>query len=305
MKPYVSFLFKEYRILKICFMALTSYLLIEEIIVFLVIKPTLTSMTQTRIKPETFPDILICPEEAFDIDALNELTHKLSLYYSLGVSGITKLLIGWLGNQTELNVEEVADKISSIKTLEDCPHFIAKFRIDRNLVDVPLRFNLTKVKFPNGRCCRVLRPKEAEKYEINYIYFHNYYSNFTNYTTGFHAYLSDTKSATFYEPQKFVLEGPPIKSFNKRTGWINYKVKVLEEIHLENDPNFPCRNYGYDGEYNQCLEEEYTRQSLNLLNCTPPWMTDNQNIWCKHQIKASQEMSNRTWFLLGNKTRAK
>ena len=301
MNLFSSFIFKDYRILKICFMALTSYLLIEEMIVFLVIKPTLTSLTQTNIKPETFPEILICPEPAFDLDALTRYGYRLNLYYSLGISDVNRLLIGWLGNQTDINVNKVADDISKIKTIADCPQLVAKFEIDGNLVDIPVRFNLTKVKFPTGRCCRALRPQEAETYDINYIYLHHYFSNFTNFTDAFNAYISDTKSATFFEPQKFAIEGPKLNCFIRRPGWIDYKVKVLEEIHLEDDPHFPCRNYEYDGEYNECLEEEYTRQSLQLLNCTPPWMTDNQDIWCKHQIKVSEEMSNRAWFLLGYK----
>ena len=58
------------------------------------------------------------------------------------------------------------------------------------------------------------------------------------------------KSATFFDPQKFAREGPKLQCNIRRPGWIDYKIKVLEEIHLEDDPHFPCRNYEYDGEYN-------------------------------------------------------
>ena len=82
-------------------------------------------------------------------------------------------------------------------------------------------------------------------------------------------------------------------------GLKKYRIKVLEEIHLEDDPNFPCRKYIYNGEYNQCLEDEYTRQSLDLLNCTPPWMTNNQNLWCKHNLNLSSAQKKKSYFLLG------
>ena len=90
-----------------------------------------------------------------------------------------------------------------------------------------------------------------------------------------------------------------IENNYKCVGYKKYTIRILKDIHLQNDPHFPCRKYNYNGEYDQCLEEEYTRQSLDLLNCTPPWMTDNQDIWCKHQIKVPNEIKDKSVFLLG------
>ena len=125
------------------------------------------------------------------------------------------------------------------------------------------------------------------------------YSNFTNYTTGFNLFLSDHKSASLVQPPKFVIDGQQFNTNSKQTGYKKYRIKLLEEIHLEEDPHFPCRNYEYDGEYNQCLEEEYTRQSLELLNCTPPWITDNQNIWCERNIHVTQELIDKFQNFIG------
>lgn len=270
----------------------------EELYVFLHIKPTLTSVTQTFITTKQFPDVLICPEQAFELNLLNTLGYSRSLYYGLGQSDDTRL-IGWLGNQTELNITQIVNKISKIKTLEDCPEVIAKFKIDGRLEDVPLSVNLTRVKYPNGRCCRVNKPKEADKYVLFHIRYHTYIRNFTNFTNGFHMFLSDQKSASFFRAQKFATEGPQLTSNHKKLGWITYKIKVLEDIHLENDPNFQCSKYKNNEEYNQCLEDEYVRQSLEIVNCTPPWMTDNQDIWCKHHMNTSTEIRDRLRFLLG------
>ena len=44
-------------------------------------------------------------------------------------------------------------------------------------------------------------------------------------------------------------------------GYIEYKVKIYEEVHLEEDPDFPCRKYSSPGQYDQCLEDEYLRQA--------------------------------------------
>ena len=298
---YLTFVLKDYKILKISFMVLTSYLLIDEMRNFLVTKPTFTSVTQTKIKPDSFPNILICPEQAFDLNSLHSFGYRLSFYYGLGSISGDSLVTGWLGNQTEKNTTEVADKISSLKSLKDCPEIFGRFKINGKfrLKTTKLILELTRVLYPNGRCCRVIKPKEAEKNILSYMYLYVEYSNFTNYTTGFNLFLSDHKSASLIQPPKFVIDGPQFNTNSKQTGYKKYRIKLLEEIHLEEDPHFPCRNYEYDGEYNQCLEEEYTRQSLEVLNCTPPWMTDDQDIWCKQNVKGSSELSEKSRFLLG------
>lgn len=43
---YLSLILKDYRPLKLVFLALTSYLLVDELYVFLYVKPTLTSISQ-------------------------------------------------------------------------------------------------------------------------------------------------------------------------------------------------------------------------------------------------------------------
>ena len=81
MKTITSFLLKDFRIRKLCFLVLTSYLLYEELYVLLFVKPTLTSVTQTKIKVEQFPDVLICPEQ---LKLLSRLGYTRSLNYGLG-----------------------------------------------------------------------------------------------------------------------------------------------------------------------------------------------------------------------------
>ena len=41
-----------------------------------------------------------------------------------------------------------------------------------------------------------------------------------------------------------------------------YKVKILEDINIENDPNYLCTNYEKPGVYDQCLEREITKESV-------------------------------------------
>lgn len=165
---YLYVLFKDYRILKITFIILTSFLLIDDMYVFLVSKPTLTSVTQTNIQTNNFPDILICPDQAFDLHSLHKIGYKISTHYGRGNINSQKNLISWTGNQTEMNLTEVAQQISKFKILKDCPKVQAKFKIIGlyKVNYIILDVELTRVIYPKGRCCRVIKPKEADKYVL-------------------------------------------------------------------------------------------------------------------------------------------
>lgn len=71
-----------------------------------------------------------------------------------------------------------------------------------------------------------------------------------------------------------------------------YYIRISEEINLEGDPMFSCTEYKKAGDYNTCLEEEYVRQTLDLLNCTPPWMTEEQRRSFLHYLDRVQKSGN-------------
>ena len=56
-KHYFSFLLKDFRPLKLVFFVLTSYLLLDELIIFLYVKPPLPSISQTTLPPRHFPPL--------------------------------------------------------------------------------------------------------------------------------------------------------------------------------------------------------------------------------------------------------
>ena len=114
--------------LKIFFLILTLYLLAEEFRAYLILKPTLTSLTKDRLKPWNFPDILLCPIPSFDLRELQKLGYEHSHDYTMGVSPFYRS-DGWLGNQSTMGAEEVSEKISIIKTVQDCPETIAQFYV--------------------------------------------------------------------------------------------------------------------------------------------------------------------------------
>ena len=89
-------------------------------------------------------------------------------------------------------------------------------------------------------------------------------------------------AASYFYQHKYML-GNKLES--PKEGFMKYKVKVLEDIKLEDDPKKPCTDYKIRGEYARCVENEIIQQNLKYLNCTPPWMTENKDLWCKGMHK--------------------
>ena len=69
----------------------------------------------------------------------------------------------------------------------------------------------------------------------------------------------------------------------KTKGRRHYKIKVMENVHLEGNPKYSCKNYNTRGEYRECVESAIIRKNSKYLHCTPPWMTDNEDLWCKEK----------------------
>ena len=65
-----KYLLKDYKILKLIFTILGFYLIAEEFCTFFVRKPTYTSYERREISGEDFPEIMLCPEPSFDLNAL-------------------------------------------------------------------------------------------------------------------------------------------------------------------------------------------------------------------------------------------
>ena len=58
-------------------------------------------------------------------------------------------------------------------------------------------------------------------------------------------YLSDKASSSLIERNRFNIDGSPLKTPAKVEGYGYklYNVKIKETVHLENDPQFSCKNY--------------------------------------------------------------
>ena len=78
-------IFRDFRALKLVFALMTAYLLYDEISIF-ISKPTFTSLSQSYLRPEHFPEIQVC-------ESVRALSSSMSSSMSSSISSIIIVII--------------------------------------------------------------------------------------------------------------------------------------------------------------------------------------------------------------------
>ena len=279
--PCYTLLLKDYKVLKLIFFTIASYLIFNSFYMYLIVKPTYTSVAKRNIAPEDFPEFILCPEHPIDLDAVKSLGYGGMWDYFAGKIEKDWRHVGWGGNKSE-DINKVSRHIARLKSSEDCPidkitpYTSSSMHINNKTKKIAeiIHFNLTVAVYPNHICCKVYPPQLSKLYPLRRIRF-----TFNSSFSGFSVYMADKLTSSF-NTHKANMMGDKIVS-RKKGEFISYKVQILEDEKLEDDPAYPCIDYKIVGQYAKCVEKEIVEQSLKILNCTPPWMTKNEDLWCK------------------------
>ena len=204
----------------------------------------------------------------------------------------------WSGNASE-EVRKVYEEISVLKSVKDCPfgdESIFWFKNDDKWIQEFVSFKLSKALFPFHTCCKVINPQNnTQNNPINGLQIS--FSVKNKPFESLKVFMADQLTSSFYDLHKrYVLDDDLVSSSN---GIMNYKVKVLEIENLQGDPENLCINYMSKDVYGKCLETEILKQNSKFLNCSPPWMTDKEDHWCKgnYQFESYESYSNYLAFL--------
>ena len=270
-----SLVVKDYRLLKIIFTILTLYLIFDNFYTYLVLKPTYTSHEKRALNTDDFPEIILCPQPSIDLNALKSLGYDgPSSYFHGKQSGRSK---GW-GNNPD-DIKNISLIVSALKSVENCEHPSSRIGL-MDLKEIKVKFNLTAALHPHHICCKVHPPKQAKSHPLLKFKF-AYSTNVLN--VSFRVFLADQMTASVFEQHKNFMLGDKLVS--SKDGYMVYKVKILEESNIEGDPKYPCKEYKIMGQYAKCLENEVIKEHSKFINCTPPWMTKNEDLWCKGKYK--------------------
>ena len=238
-----SKLLKIQNLLKLVLVLLTFYLLWNELNVFLFEKPTYSSKAKVGMEPKDFPSITICANPGFDNQELKRHGYEQSFKYQIGdVEGTNK--IGWIGNQTANSTFEfVADKISTIKSVQDCPSTRAFLEDEAgNMKFAFVLFELTKPLHPNGQCCRsvimdkkpdrFVRLKDLASFKLNALNFRVKLREDKTKANSFSMFLSSREAENDYHMDKFTIEGAELLASSRNLGYYIYDLQIYKHLYL-------------------------------------------------------------------------
>ena len=77
-------------------------------------------------------------------------------------------------------------------------------------------------------------------------------------------------------------------------------LKVHEENHINDENLFPCvtQTHKEPYEFHKCLEKNFLNQNSKFLNCSPPWMTETHDLWCKDKVNFTKEATEFFKFII-------
>ena len=256
---YFFILFKDYRILKILFTILATYLIYDEFKVFLIKRPTYTSTEKRKMNPEDFPEIILCPEPSIDINAVRSRGYLNTVGYFKGRYNSSDLqLISWGGNTSEgEDVKIISEEISALKSATDCEKVKLYFKDTKSSKRIYTSSNLVRAKafYPYHQCCKVIPPTESHIYPLLGSRFYFSILNDSIYGSA-QVFLKDLVSTSYFDQYKKFMIGDKIVSNGK--GMMNYKVKIMEDKKIENDPQYQCIDY-------RIREATFSKSKLLLL----------------------------------------
>ena len=271
------FLFK--KILNSSSIGLFLYILYKDTVLF-ISKPTYTSNLIEKWEPRHFPDIVLCPFPAVDLDQLMKHGYRsFNEYFSGNIEDSQE--DGWSGNSSA-SIERIIEDMSVLKSAADCP----VLRDDETYKPLNLNFVLTMSVFPYGRCCRAAIQENNDK--VQKMYFRVKLKDNLPQVEGFQMFFSSQESSHIHKLNKFNTFGNYLITSKNDSGYAMYVVKLHEDIQLEDDPKTNCKNYQDKRGYAKCLDKEYLHQSMSALNnCTPPYITSKSEFWCKETLDLS------------------
>ena len=229
---WLKVLLKDFRIIKLLFLAMTLYLLCDELLLFFLKRPTVISFAEKPLGLNSFPEIVICSKSGFHQKSLELLGYDGALNYRRGTPRDNSF-IGWFGSQPsalDRDRDSFLRNISDIKTLEDCPDLLANFVLNGTFVTRNFSFSLTRAVYPHGQCCRALPPQLAQTILIYELELYNK----PDRKEDWRVHLSDRESLTVFNRNKFNMEGNQLEA-RREGGFNKYKIKIYEETHLPQD----------------------------------------------------------------------
>ena len=256
---------------------LTGYLIGRALFSFVVTKPTSTSDEIVKFDAETFPNVVICGDPAIDQNLSRRYGYQEPSVYWLGQNGsYGENFVGWNGVEGQKNSTELRDDLLNMKMENNLISTNWYVLQDGGYESNYPSAEFIMVTFPFGRC-QILRPPQDQEISGYWLEFHETpLKPFTH----LNILLLDPVNSPLVYPPNYQMRGSQIKvELNKTSNlesWHPYQIKISQSHHLEDNPQYECKEYRLNDTYGECIKEAWKEKFLAMLNCTPPMLDMDQ-----------------------------
>ena len=291
---------------------LTTFLMLEVVLEFAVIKPTSTSEEQVEFDSKIFPDVVLCVDPAVNKNLSGKYGYHSTHFYRGGSKD--GKFVGWNGfDGVETNIDgetnssDILNDVLSLKMNSGLldPH--GAYYKDKNGEIWNSQLQLRDLLFPYGRCL-LIKPQTNKSISLKKLFFSPNKEVFLNLTGGgpvtLKVFMMDPINSPLIYPMNFQMKGDHIEIHldplkNDNISWL-FAVKVSRSYHVQGDPLFDCTDYTVEESYGDCVREELSRIFEKRLKCIPPLLSSDPDQTCNTRVNLTEKESTEIFQLFWN-----
>ena len=274
---------------------LTTFLMMEVVLEFAVIKPTSTSEEQMEFNSKIFPDVVVCVDPAVNKNRSGKYGYHSTHFYRGGSKD--GKFIGWNGIDGETNSSDILNDVLNLKMNFGLLDPYGAYYKDKHGEIWNSQLQLKDLLFPYGRCL-LIKPKTNESVSLKKLFVYPNKEAFLNLTGGpvtLKVFMMDPINSPLIYPMNFQMTGDHIKIQldplkNDNISWL-FAVKVSRSHHVQGDALFDCTDNTEEESYGDCVREELSEMFEEKLNCSPPLLSSDPGQMCNTRFNLTEDES--------------
>lgn len=269
--------------------AITIGLLIKLLNTFLVDKPTTSTKIEKNIEDTDIPEVVICLDPGYNNVTLAKHGYNVNSYWQ-GTMQINTRFVGWNGNSSDYNSDEILEEAMVFPTNETLV-WGGFLEVISHKEKAEMTFR--KHMYPYFRCLSIaISPNTTLRHvSRNVLYIRFNHDAFEKFKLSLHKIkvfvLDKVNSPKFYN-DGMEMEGSEIEvhTTSQPIGHV-YFTRILRSEHVQGDPLYDCAVYNSDNTYDDCLRKDMKKLFAEELGCQPPPFTDDRSQMCNQNFNLS------------------
>ena len=128
-----------------------------------------------------------------------------------------------------------------LKTASDPPKIKLKLRHQNKYEFQSIKLSFARVFYPIGRCFMVTVPKDAWQYTVVGVISIDKLKTGNSVANNYRLFFRDTSDNARLLLPPFQMIGDDVKTHSQKVGFQQFRTRIKNTAHVENDPNFYCK----------------------------------------------------------------